>query len=61
MNPPVSILRLIDVLDDEDHIVLIMEKHLGDLSQKMINGALFEKKVRRIIFNLIQAVKYIHE
>ena len=61
MNPPASILKLIDVLDEKDHIVLIMEKHLGSLSQKIINGALFEKKVRRIIFHLIQAVKYIHE
>ena len=58
---PDSILRFIDMYDEEAHVVLIFDNILDDLSQKIVNGAMFEKKARRIIFSLITAVKHIHD
>jgi serine/threonine protein kinase len=49
------------VYDEESYVVLVIENLLESLSQKIANGAMFENKARRCIYNLIHAVKYIHE
>lgn len=57
-----NIIKLIEVAEDEDQVVLVLEHANSDLMSYMLeNDAMSEKEARVVMHQLLQAVNHCHE